>query len=141
MFALRHWNSWREMERLSREMERILHGEQSRGDANWPQLNLWMNADELLVVMQAPGLDTDKLEIHVVQNQLTISGSFIQPALTETERFQRRERLLRPFERTLQLPFAVDSQQAEAVYRAGILEIRLRRPEEEKPRQLKVQAG
>ena len=88
-----------------------------------------------------PGLDPDKLEINVTQDLLTIAGQFDDETLNEGESYHRRERTLHNFERTLQLPFAVDADSAEAVTKNGVLEIRLHRPEEEKPRKLAVKAG
>ena len=43
--------------------------------------------------------------------------------------------------RTVELPFAVDPQSAEANYEKGVLTIRLHRPKEHRPNKVQVRAG
>ena len=135
MFARRNWSPWREFAQLRSQMDSLVR---QRAIAGVPQFNVWANDDSAIVTAELPGLDPEKLDINVT---LTISGNFEDESLSEGESYHRRERTLRNFERSLQLPFAVDAATAEAVSKNGVLEIRLHRPEEEKPRKLCVKAG
>lgn len=138
MFARRGWNPWREFAQLRSEMDSVFR---QRAVSGVPQFNVWANDDSAIVTAELPGLDPEKLDINVTQDVLTVSGQFEDDSLNEGETYHRRERGLRNFERSLQLPFAVDAATAEAVSKNGVLEIRLHRPEEEKPRKLAVKAG
>jgi HSP20 family protein len=53
-------------------------------------------------------------------------------------RYQRRERGVGDFSRTIILPEKVDAERVEAELRAGILTIRLPKSDEAKPRQVKI---
>lgn len=138
MYARRSWNPWREFAQLRSEMDSLFR---QRAVAGVPQFNVWANDDSAIVTAEVPGLDPEKLDINVTQDLLTISGKYEDESLSEGEAYHRRERTPRNFERSLQLPFAVDAATAEAVGKNGVLEIRLHRPEEEKPRKLTVKAG
>ena len=48
------------------------------------------------------------------------------------------ERVYGQFERMIQLPFAVQADKVKATYRDGVLEVRLPKAEEVKPRTIKV---
>lgn len=129
---------------LGREFDRMLFGPAHSGlgsSVGWPQFNLWTKDDELIVTAEIPGLEADQIEIDINNNQLTVSASVESSELTDGESFQRRERFSGKFERTLKLPFAVDQEKSEASYIAGVLEIRLAKPERDKPRKLAVKAG
>jgi len=142
---------WRTFENLiqnpfgvGRELERMfsaprLHG--SNSIVGWPQFNVWSNDEELIVTAEIPGLDAEQINVDVNNNQLTVSASVESSEVAENQQFQRRERFSGSFERTIKLPFAVDQEKSEARYRDGVLEIRLSKPERDKPRKLTVQAG
>ena len=144
MHALRRWNPWRELAGLRNEMDRMICGEPARTLAtsrDWPQFNVWTNEDEAIVTSELPGINLEKLDINVSNDVITIAGSLNRSEETEIEKYQRRERASCEFERSLQLPFSVDTERAKANYRNGVLEIRLHRPESEKPRSVTVKAG
>lgn len=142
MYALKPRNAWQELTQFQDAMQQLFgRSTAASGGTHWPQFNVWSNENEVIVTSELPGIDPEKLDVNVTQDLLTVAGSMEQEDLQENESFQRRERLTKQFERTLKLPFVVNSDQAEANYKHGVLEIRLHRPEEEKPRKLTVQAG
>jgi len=104
---------------------------------DYPAVNVWSNADSLAVTAELPGIDQDSLQISVVDDTLTISGQ--RPDDTpDGAKLLRRERVARSFTRSLRLPYPVDSDQAEARYRNGILCVVLPRNEADKPRRIEV---
>lgn len=136
---------WREMERLRREMNQLL----SEGNAparlpvmrGYPAMNIWVNETGAVVTTELPGISPDDLEISVVDDILTISGSRTPEELEEGAAYHRRERGCGTFTRSFQLPFKVDPTQVEAVTNSGILNIMLPRAEEDKPKKISVRVG
>ncbi|MBD3673721.1 MAG: Hsp20/alpha crystallin family protein [Planctomycetaceae bacterium] len=129
---------------LGRDLDRMFLNPLTRqrdSFAGWPQFNLWTNDDEIIVTAEVPGLEADQIDVDINNNQLTVSATVEAPELAEGESYQRRERFSGSFERTLRLPFAVDQEKSEARYVDGVLEIRLSKPERDKPRKLSVKAG
>lgn len=126
-----------QMNRLQRQMDRLFE----RGSAEplqFPPVNIYANADGAMITAELPGVDPDHLDISAMQNTLTIRGqrSIAQPA--EGQTWHRRERREGQFARTIQLPFAIDPDSVTASCRDGVLEVRVARPEETKPRKIAV---
>ena len=128
---------WREMDRLQREMNRLVDGLPGTG-GGFPAVNVWANQEHALITAEVPGIDPDQLEISVVGDSVTLSGERAPVAEDEGTRYHRRERWQGGFSRTMQMPFRIDAEKVEASYNAGVLEIALPRAEEDKPRRISV---
>jgi HSP20 family protein len=129
---------WREMDRLQREMNRILDGATQRATDEFPPLNVWANEEHALITAEVPGIDVDDVEISVVGDTLTLSGERPVHEVGNGVQFHRRERWHGTFSRTLQLPFRIDADGVEANYVNGVLQMTLPRAEEDRPRQISV---
>lgn len=134
---------WREMERLRREMEQLFNESLARSPMmrGYPAMNIWVNENGAVVTTELPGVLPEDLDISVVDDTLTISGSRKPETLEEGATYHRRERGCGSFTRSFQLPFKVDPQQVEAVTNNGILNITLPRAEEDKPKKIAVRVG
>lgn len=135
---------WREMERLRREMEQLFNEEgaaRSPVMRGYPAMNIWVNENGAVVTTELPGVLPEDLDISVVDDTLTISGSRKPEELEEGATYHRRERGCGSFARSFQLPFKVDPRQVEAVTNNGILNITLPRAEEDKPKKIAVRVG
>ncbi|HEX3132652.1 MAG TPA: Hsp20/alpha crystallin family protein [Planctomycetota bacterium] len=138
MFA----NDWT-LSRMFQDMERLLEhagygARPGRGvpflSHATPALNIWANDDALVVTGEIPGVDPASVTISVLGDTLTITGKrdFAhgqQPLRTEE------------FNRSIQVPYAVDADRTEARCKDGLLTVVLHRPETEKPRKITVQAA
>ncbi len=136
---------WREMERLRREMYQLL-GETNAPDRlpvmrGYPAMNIWVNENGAVVTTELPGVLAEDLDISVVDDTLTISGSRKPEELEEGAAYHRRERGCGSFTRSFQLPFKVDPAKVEAVTNNGVLNITLPRAEEDKPKKISVRVG
>ena len=128
-------NVFREMDRLQDEMNRLLRT--SRGPAEYPALNVWANADGVLVTAEAPGVKPEGIDISVSGATLTLKGE--RTAAPESlGKPHRIERMIGRFSRTIELPFTVDSSKVSAHCEDGVLEIALPRIEADKPRKIAV---
>lgn len=137
-------NMWREMDKLQGEMNRLFDSTFSRRYRNaptFPAVNVWANEDGLVVTAEVPGINTDDIDIIVVGETMTISGSRAIDELDEGIRYHRQERGYGDFTRTVKLPFLVDSDKVDASFRDGVLSITLPRKDEDKPRKIAITSG
>lgn len=135
----RGWGPFGEFRALQREMNRLFEGYgTNRSLARFPALNVWGNADAVIVTAELPGLASEDIEIDVVGNQLTIKGERKDDPPAETAVCHRREREAGRFVRSLRLPYAVESDQVGARYENGVLTITLPRQEATKPKRIEI---
>lgn len=106
---------------------------------SFPLVNLYTAENEALVTAEVPGIQADALEITVEDNILTLAGSRPQLESADGERLLRQERGSGRFTKAIQLPFRVDPEKVEAHLKNGVLELRLQRPEADRPRKIQVQ--
>jgi len=112
------------------------------GPGAYPPLNMFEAEDSLLVVAEAPGLDSSDLNIASAGRTLTISSARKPLKLAgEGQGYHRRERPQGEFTRSLHLPEQFDLSRAEAKYDKGMLSVRVPKREEAKPRQINVQSN
>ena len=131
----------REMQRLQQEMNRVFAGVGEKLTHEVPPVNAWIGESDVIVTAELAGIDPTKVDISVVGDTLTISGSCEAEPLKEGETYQRQERNHGSFSRTLQLPFHVEAGKVEAKYEKGILKITLPRAETDKPRKISVKSA
>lgn len=106
---------------------------------SFPLVNVYTGENEALVTAEVPGISPDDLEITVEDNTLTLSGTRSLSETPDGERLLRQERGNGRFSKSIQLPFRVDGDAVQAKLRHGVLELRLQRPAEDRPRKIQVQ--
>jgi HSP20 family protein len=137
------WSSWREMERLRREMDRLFTTTES-GLAPapcYPAMNVWTSEDGAVVTAELPGFKPEDIDVSVVSDTLTVSGNREPDELEEGGTYHRRERACGRFSRAFQLPFPVEPGSVEASFEKGVLRISLPRAEEDKPKKISVKTA
>ena len=72
---------------------------------------------------------------------LTVSGERRSDHEEDREGFYRVERAFGAFSRSLTLPKGVDPEAVSAGFEHGVLEVRITKPEERKPRKISIGAG
>ena len=130
-----------EVHRLQDEMNRIFSGVAQTSSSDYPLVNVWLHNHDALLTAEIPGIDSEKLDIAVLGDQVTISGSREPEILKEEETYHRRERNYGRFSRTLKMPFKIDSEKVEARYEKGILEVKLPCAQEEKPKKIEIRSA
>jgi HSP20 family protein len=142
-FGPRRGSQWRELERLRREMDRLSADWPRAGwgaAAAYPAMNVWTNEDGAVVTAELPGVAPEDIDISVVNETLTVTGTR-QRDEVEGATYHRRERSQGRFTRSFQLPFRIESDQVEASFERGVLHINLPRAEADKPKKIAVKAG
>lgn len=135
---------WRDIEQIQNEMNRLFnsaYGRQSRIAPDFPAINVWTSEDGAVVTAELPGVTPEDIDISVVGDSITLSGTRQPEELKDGEKYHRRERRFGSFNRTFQLPFSVESENVEAVFEKGVLHISLPRSEAEKPRKISVKSA
>ena len=129
-----------EIQRLQRDMNRLFVRMPTTVGQEYPAINVWSGDHDYIVTAELPGIDPAQLDISVVGDTLTFSGSQDLEALQEGETYHRQERNSGRFNKTLQLPFQIDSEKVTAQYIKGILELTLPRAAADKPRKIGIKA-
>jgi HSP20 family protein len=106
-----------------------------------PGIDVFETRDDLVVAVELPGVKEQDVHLTIVGDTLTLRGHRGSDPEVREENYHRIERWSGPFERHIQLPIPVQSDKVRASYRDGVLEIRLPKIEEVKPREIKIQVG
>lgn len=106
----------------------------------YPPVNVYADDDDLVLAMELPGIDPEKLDITIVGDTLTLRGERGADNVQAGETYHRRERAAGTFARTVHLPFEVDATRTEATYDKGMLQVKLTRPENTRPKKVAVKA-
>ncbi|HEU0274136.1 MAG TPA: Hsp20/alpha crystallin family protein [Candidatus Udaeobacter sp.] len=103
-----------------------------------PALDLYQTNDNVIAVVELPGMRKEDIEISLHDGTLTISGERNRENASNDEKAERTERYIGRFRRSIALPTRVDANKVTAVYKDGILTVTLPKAEEVKPKQIEV---
>jgi HSP20 family protein len=107
----------------------------SRGP--FPPINVFQQGDNILAIIELPGVDKNKLQIEAKENTIRISGTKAAD-YEDGASVHRRERDFGQFDRTISIPVKLDPDGIKAEYRDGVLAIFLPRAESDKPRTVNI---
>ena len=142
--ALVHWEPFRELAALQNEMSRWMSqlpgGTPGNGQSStWlPAVDVWETEGELVLSFDLPGIPEDKIAVELEDNVLTVSGERDRTSEHSSDRFYRFERRFGTFSRSVTLPQGVQEDAIEASYENGVLEVRVPKPEEQKPKRIQI---
>jgi HSP20 family protein len=147
--ALVRWEPVRELSSIQSEMNRLFNTffdtpTTGNGGAarRWlPAMDVVETDEHFVLTADLPGLSEDDVNIEVEENVLTVSGERKAAHEDKREGFVRVERSYGAFRRSLTLPKGVDADAVSASFDKGVLEIRIPKPEERKPRKVAIQVG
>jgi HSP20 family protein len=149
MFSMRHrpiFDFQNELHQMRKQINELLGTpgasvERRVHPTGYPLLNCWEDDHNYYIEAELPGLALEDLDISMAdRNTITIKGSRKEPAI-EGAQWHRRERAFGEFERSLELPGAVDADQVEASFKHGVLTIKLPKAPELRPRKIEVKAS
>lgn len=105
-----------------------------------PALDLYQDNDNVVAVVELPGMRKEDIEISLHDGTLTIGGERRDESGSD-DKNARTERFIGKFRRSISLPTRVDAARVQANYKDGILTVTLPKAEEAKPKQIKINAG
>ena len=149
--ALIRWEPVAELGTIQNEMNRLFNtffdqpnppGRNPAGARRWiPPMDLVETGDHYVLRADLPGLSDEDVNVQLEDNVLTISGERKADHETQQEGYYRLERASGAFSRSLTLPEGVDPDGVQANFDRGVLEIRIPKPEQKKPRQVQISLG
>lgn len=146
---LTRWDPFRDLSTLQDRIDRLFQDTlgRTRGDfsteglegAAWaPAVDILEKGDDLVLRADLPGVEPKDVEINVQDGTLTLKGERKWESDVKEDNFRRVERVYGSFVRSFALPQTVDADKVEAEYRNGVLEVKLPKRPEAKPKQVKV---
>jgi HSP20 family protein len=140
--ALVRWNPSREL--ASMEIDRLndmfsnFYGEGL--SRSWvPAVDIYETPQhEVVIKAELPDMRREDIGVTFENQVLTIKGERKADDEIVRDRFQRLERFHGVFSRSFTLPATVDAAHISAIYKDGILTVRLPQREEAKPKQIPV---
>ncbi len=148
--ALIRWEPVAELGTIQNEMNRLFNnlfdqpnptGRNGAAGRRWiPAMDLIETGDQYVLRADLPGLSDDDINVQLEDNVLTISGERNTEHETQ-EGYYRLERAFGEFSRSLTLPEGIDPDGVQAHFDRGVLEIRIPKPEQKKPRQVQISLG
>jgi HSP20 family protein len=141
------WNPLKEMVSLRERMNRLFddslfRSERRNDDAElgvWlPAVDMFEKDDRLVIKAELPGMDKKDISLDLKNNVLTLSGIRQHENEVKEENFYRREMSYGKFVRSFSLPADSDAEKIKAEFQNGLLTIEIPKPEQHKPKQIKV---
>jgi HSP20 family protein len=152
--ALVRWDSSRELSSLQSEMNRLFQSffdtpTQGGGNGNgggalrrWhPAMDLLETEEQFVLRADLPGVAEADVKVELEDNVLTVSGERKHEEQAQKGGYLRVERATGVFNRSLTLPEGVDADAIAASFDKGVLEVRIPKPEERKPRRVAISVG
>jgi len=141
------WDSFRGMSDIQGEVNRLFDSFLGRSAASgagaamrtWaPVLDMHETKDEVVLSFELPGVSEKDVSLSITGDLLTLKGERAENHQAEEENAYRAERVYGKFERSVQLPMPVQADKVKATYRDGVLEVKLPKAEEVKPKAIKI---
>lgn len=141
---IQKWDPWRDLARMQEEMsktlERAFRGQ--RGEGFWlPEADIYEKGNNLIVQLELPEVKPEDVNITITNDQLRVTGERKQEEEIKEENYYRMERKYGSFERVIELPIGVKTDQVDASYREGVLTITLPKSEAKKGKEIKVRVA
>ncbi|MGZ4186213.1 MAG: Hsp20/alpha crystallin family protein [Solirubrobacteraceae bacterium] len=138
--TLIRWEPAREL----REMNRFFNTFGNGGAVmrRWsPAMDVVESEDNYVLRVDLPGVSEGDVKIELDDNVLTISGERKSAHKDTKEGYYRVERAYGSFSRMLTLPEGVDADSISANFDRGVLEVKIPKPEQRKPRRVEISVG
>ena len=140
------WDPFRNMNTLQERINRIFDETASRTNyddevskCDWrPIVDIFDSENAIIINAELPGVTREDITLDVKENILTIKGERRIDEEVRNENYYRKERCFGSFERAFTLPSAVDPGKITANFKDGVLKVEIPKPEEKKPKQIKI---
>ncbi len=145
MATLVRWEPFREVatlhNELSQYMNNLLEGDGPSTQSWVPTLDVWETDDEIVYAFDLPGISQDDVTVEIQNDTLTVTAERSREKEVERDKFYRYERRFGTFSRAVGLPQGVSEEDINASFTDGVLEVRVPKPSQSKPRRVPVGTG
>jgi HSP20 family protein len=143
------WEPLRELGSLQNEMNRLFNtvfdappGNGGSTMRRWvPSMDLVETEDHFVLRADLPGMSEEDIKIELEDGTLTVAGERKAEHESKNEGYYRVERAFGAFSRSLTLPQGIDPEAVTANFDRGVLEVRVPKPEQRKPRRIEIGGG
>ncbi len=145
--AMVRWDPFRDIvsmqDRLNRLVgEGLYRLDRDEGYGAWlPPVDIYEKGDDLVIRAELPGVRREDIDVRVEHGALVLQGERRRDEENEERSAYRLERNYGAFMRSFTLPTTVDASKISAVYKDGVLEVRLPKAESAKPKKVQIQAA
>jgi HSP20 family protein len=141
--TLVHWQPFRNVTTLQREMDRFFDNLVERDDdlftaAFVPAAEIHTDVENVYLQLEVPGLTPEEIEVQVNTSAVIITGERKAEKNVEEQGIKRSEFRYGKFHRSISLPAKVKPEQVQAKYENGILKLTLPKVEDETNKTVKV---
>jgi len=122
------YDPMRDLARLRDEIGRFMEPFRFTGReaSHWqPSVDVFETESDVVVRAELPGIDPKDVDIRVTEDSLSIKGESKREETSQREGYFYTERQYGSFYRSVPFPVEVRPHQARAVYRDGLLEVRV----------------
>lgn len=150
MAIVRLWDPMKELSALQSRVNRVLedtfgtpiHRGEQPGAGTWaPAVDIFETAGEIVLKAEVPGIARDQVQVEVDDGVLSLRGERKFEKEVKEENYHRVERAYGAFHRSFTLPDSVDPEKVRATLADGVLEVRLGKREQAKPKQIQVKVN
>ena len=103
-----------------------------------PKVDIFEEGDNFVVKAEIPGMKKEEIEVNLTDDMVTISGEKKKEEKVEKKDYYRFERSFGSFSRSFRLPKDVQADKAKAIFKDGVLELKVPKTEEAKKKEKKV---
>jgi HSP20 family protein len=135
-------NPWIEIKNMRDEMDKIMNETmnfklQSKSERNrlalWqPVADLYETGAYLVIEMELPGVLQENINLEIQGNQIMVFGEKMLEKEASGSAYQMLERSYGPFSRVFMLPDYIESSAVTAVFKNGVLRVRLPKKSKQK---------
>lgn len=145
--SMDRWDPFRNMSDIQGEVNHLFDSFLGRpaASATGPAMRAWApvldvheTKDDLILNFELPGITEKDVSLSITGDLLTLKGERTANRDFKDETAYHVERVYGKFERSVQLPMAVQAEKVKATYRDGVLEVKLSKAEEVKPKAIKI---
>jgi HSP20 family protein len=109
------------------------------GSRVWfPVVDMYETKDDLLLNFELPGVGEKDVSLSITGDLLTVRGERHFRQELKDDHAYHIERAYGRFERAVQLPMPVQAGRVTATFRDGVLEVKLPKAEEIRPKEIKI---
>jgi HSP20 family protein len=101
-------------------------------------VDMFEEGNDLVIKAEIPGMKKEEIKIDFAGDTITISGEKKSEERTERKDYHRVERSFGSFSRRLRLPVEIQIDKSQAIFKDGVLEIRMPKSETEKQKVRKI---
>jgi HSP20 family protein len=139
------WKPFSEVSSLRKEMDNLWNN--FLGDTtslrsfskDWlPSVDVSETDDQLRIMAELPGLDAKDINVSISGDMLTVKGEKKKEEEREDEHFYSSERYYGSFQRSFRLPSNIKTDEVDATFNKGVLQLTLRKTEESKKKDIEI---